>query len=177
MATVGTASTRGPRANPLAINARYRWIVWLGGGLLLALVAFAFARAGLSHRFAEHALPAVVWAHMAIVLPAIPLGMWLFLNPKGTPAHRLAGKIWLALMIATALVTLGIRNVNHGGFSFIHLFSLYVLVTAPLAWVRARQHRIVAHSRILRGMFVGALIIAGLATFAPGRVLWVWAFG
>ena len=164
-------------ANPLAITKRYRWFVIAGGNMLLALVAFAFVRAWMTGRLASEGLPPIVWAHLVIVLPAVPLGMWLFLHPKGTNSHRALGKLWLLLMITTAIVTLGVRTLNPGHLSFIHLFSVLVLVLGPLAYVRARQRNIASHSRILRGLFLGSLLVAGLATFAPGRIMWQWAFG
>jgi len=41
--------------------------------------------------------------HVAAVIPAAVLGAYLLLKPKGTSRHRLLGKIWLSLMLVTAL--------------------------------------------------------------------------
>ncbi len=164
-------------ANRLMIANRYRWIVIGGGTLLLILVSAAFVGAALGHPPSPTRLPARVWVHVATVLPAIPLGMWLFLHRKGTETHRWLGRAWVALMVATAAISFTIRNINSGRFSFIHIFSAMVIVMVPIAFMQARRGRIESHSRILRGMFLGGLLIAGLATFAPGRVMWRWAFG
>ncbi len=166
----------GLPANRLMIRDRFRAIVWIGGLLLLALVGLAFARAAAGAPPAPARLPALIWVHVATVLPAVPLGMWLFLHPKGTPAHRWLGRVWMALMVATAATTFGVRTINDGRLSFIHLFSAYVLIATPLAWRAAARRQLRVHSRIVQGVFAGGLIVAGLATFVPGRIMWAWAF-
>ena len=146
--------------------------------LLLALCAYAFLRWMLG--FA----PATPWVreialgvHLATVIPAIPLGAYVILTRKGGAGHKLLGKIWLGLMFVTAIATIFIRNVNHGNFSWIHLFTLLTFVAVPKAIITARQGRIEEHKMHLRNFFVGALIVAGVTAFAPGRTMWQWAFG
>lgn len=80
-------------------------------------------------------------------------------------------------MLVTALSTIFIRNINDGEFSWIHLFTLLTMLAVPQAIVSARQGKIEAHKKHLRNFFIGALIIAGLTAFAPGRTMWQWAFG
>lgn len=164
-------------ANRLMIANRYRWFVIVGGTLLLALVSAAFIGAAIGHDPSPARLPANVWAHIFTVLPALPLGMWLFLHPKGTDTHRWLGRLWVALIVVTAAISFTIRNLNHGQFSYIHLLSTMVILMVPYGLVLAWRGQIEAHSRVMRGMFLGSLLIAGLATFAPGRVMWAWAFG
>jgi len=146
--------------------------------LLLALCTYAVLRWMLG--FA----PATPWVrdvalatHLITVIPAIPLGTYVILSPKGGSRHKLLGKIWLALMFVTAIATIFIRNVNDGQFSWIHLFTLLTFIAVPQAIVSARQGRIEAHKKHLRNFFIGALVIAGLTAFAPGRTMWLWAFG
>lgn len=115
--------------------------------------------------------------HLLTVIPAIPLGTYVILSRKGGARHKLLGKIWLSLMFVTAISTIFIRNVNHGQFSWIHLFTLLTFIAVPQAIVSARQGRIEAHKKHVRNFFIGALVIAGLTAFAPGRTMWQWAFG
>lgn len=69
--------------------------------------------------------------HVATVLPAALLGAHLLLRPKGTPRHRLLGKIWMALMVVTAASTFFIHELNmFFGFSPIHLLSIATLFGA-----------------------------------------------
>ncbi|GAA4712982.1 hypothetical protein GCM10023325_05810 [Sphingomonas lutea] len=115
--------------------------------------------------------------HLATVIPALPLGAYVFLTRKGGARHKLLGKIWLSLMFVTAVSTIFIRNVNDGAFSWIHLFTLLTFIAIPYALVSARRGDIAAHRRHLRNFFLGSLIVAGAFTFVPGRTMWQWAFG
>lgn len=110
--------------------------------------------------------------HVAAVVPAAVLGAYLLLRPKGTPRHRLLGKIWLGLMVVTALSSFFIHQINmFYGFSPIHLVSVYVLFGCWGAVVNARNHNIEAHKRIVRGLYFGGIVGAGLFTFIPGRIM------
>ena len=77
----------------------------------------------------------------------------------------------------TAMATIFIRNVNDGQFSWIHAFTLLTFIAIPQAIISARRGDIEAHKRHLRNFFIGALVVAGLTAFAPGRTMWQWAFG
>jgi uncharacterized membrane protein len=59
-----------------------------------------------------------------------------------------------------------------GPWSPIHLLAIFTLVMLPLAVLHARRHRVVPHSRAMIGIFAGALVIAGLFTFVPGRIMY-----
>lgn len=115
--------------------------------------------------------------HLATVIPAIPLGAYVLVSRKGGPNHRLLGRIWLGLMFATALSTVFIRDINNGQFSFIHVFTVLTFIAVPQALISARRGRIEEHKRHLVGFYSGALLIAGLFSFLPGRTMWHWAFG
>ena len=69
----------------------------------------------------------LAYLHLATVLPAFVIGAFQLLRRKGTPGHKLLGKIYMVLMLATGFITLampaevGQRLLNH--FGFIHIFS------------------------------------------------------
>jgi len=110
--------------------------------------------------------------HVAAVVPAAVLGAYLLLQPKGTPRHRLLGKIWLCLMVITALSSFFIHQINmFYGFSPIHLLSAYVLFGCWGAIVNARKGNIEAHKGIVRGIYFVGIVGAGLFTFIPGRIM------
>jgi uncharacterized membrane protein len=110
--------------------------------------------------------------HVAAVVPAAILGAYLLLRRKGTPVHRLLGKIWLALMVITALSSFFIHELNmFHGFSPIHLISIYVLFSSWQAFAAARSHDIVRHRRTVTGLYFGGIGIAGLFTLVPGRIM------
>jgi uncharacterized membrane protein len=47
----------------------------------------------------------------------------------------------------------------------------------PLAILHARHHRVIRHRNAMISMFVGALVIAGLFTFVPGRIMYAVVVG
>ncbi|TWB18057.1 putative membrane protein [Rhizobium sp. ERR 1071] len=116
--------------------------------------------------------PIAIQIHVAAVVPAALLGAYLFVRPKGTPRHRLLGKIWLVLMVVTALSSFFIHQINmFYGFSPIHLLSIFVLFGCWGAIANARKHNIDAHKRIVRGLYFGGIVGAGAFTFLPGRII------
>jgi len=116
--------------------------------------------------------PLAVQFHVATVVPAAFLGAWLLARPKGTPVHRLLGKIWMGLMLVTSLSTFFIHEIRLvGDFSPIHLISIYVIVSSFMAVRAARRHKITEHRRTVAGMYLGGIVIAGAFTFLPGRIM------
>lgn len=117
----------------------------------------------------------LAYFHLATVVPAFFLGAYLLANQKGTPIHQLLGKIYMLLMLLTAVITLfmsaevGPSLLNH--FGFIHLFSLLVLYSVPAAYFAARNGHIKSHKAHMLGVYIGGILIAGGFTFAPGRLL------
>ena len=123
---------------------------------------------------AAPAIPVHAFAAMA----AFALGIVQFAAPKGTLPHRTVGWIWVALMAAVAASSFWIHEVRLlGPWSPIHLLSIFTLIMLPLAVWRARRHRVADHRRIMTMTFVGALVIAGLFTLLPGRIMHAVVFG
>ena len=56
-------------------------------------------------------------------------------------------------------------------WSPIHLLSIFVLIVLPLAILHARRKDVRRHQRTMIGLFAGALVIAGIFTFLPGRIM------
>lgn len=140
---------------------------------LLAAVAIGRATTGPAPIPAE-AKEIAVLLHLAAVLPAIPLGLYVLVRRKGDARHRMLGRIWMGLMLATALSALFIRHLNGGKFSWLHLFVPLVIVTMARAITAARRGRIDEHKRHMIGLFLLGLLLPGLFAFLPGRLLWHW---
>jgi len=122
-------------------------------------------------------VPWQVWPHLITILIALALTPLMLLRRRGDATHRLLGRIWVASMFLTALLSFNVRGINHGGFSPIHLLSAFTVVMAPLAWWFAYTHRIANHRRAIRGLVTGALLVAGFFTFPFNRLLGQWLFG
>ena len=122
----------------------------------------------------------LAYLHLATIIPAFLLGTYLLINHKGTPKHKLLGKLYMLLMLFTAIVTLfmsaevGPTIFNHLGF--IHLFSFLVLYSVPSAYFAAKNNNIKKHRDNMIGLYVGGILIAGAFTLAPGRLIHSWLF-
>jgi uncharacterized membrane protein len=123
----------------------------------------------------------LAYLHLATIVPAFAIGAFQLIRRKGTSAHKLLGKIYMVLMLATGLITLampahvGPRVLNH--FGFIHIFSLLAIVNVPMAYIAARRGNIRAHRVAMLGLYFGGILIAGAFAFTPGRMLHAWLFG
>ncbi|AJA63134.1 MULTISPECIES: DUF2306 domain-containing protein [Bradyrhizobium] len=116
--------------------------------------------------------------HAFAAMAAFVLGLVQFAAPKGTLPHRTIGWIWVGLMAVVAASSFWIHQIRLvGPFSPIHLLSIFTLVMLPLAVWRAHTHRVADHRRIMIMTFVGALVIAGLFTLMPGRIMHRVIFG
>lgn len=115
----------------------------------------------------------VILIHLVTALAALLLGAMLLFLKKGSTAHRLAGRIWVAAMVVTALVSFGIQRSGH--WSVIHLLSVLTLVVLFLAIRAVLRGNVRSHERYMRGAYAG-LATAGLFTLLPGRLLgqFVW---
>ena len=111
--------------------------------------------------------------HIATIVIALIATAIILPMRKGTRLHRATGWVWATSMIVTAIVTFWINSFDFAfGFSPIHIFSIVVLFNVPYAILSARRGDIAAHKNAMIGTVVGALGIAGLFTFTPGRIMW-----
>jgi uncharacterized membrane protein len=116
--------------------------------------------------------PLAVQIHVATVIPAALLGPYIFLGRKGTPRHKLLGRLWLSLMVVTALSSFFIHSIRlWGDFSPIHILSAVVIVSSFLAIYHARTGNIRAHKSTLISTYIGGIFGAGVFTFWPGRLM------
>ena len=123
---------------------------------------------------AAPAIPLHAFAAMA----AFVLGLVQFAAPKGTLPHRTIGWIWVVLMAVVAASSFWIHQIRLvGPFSPIHVLSIFTLVVLPLAVWRAHTHRVADHRRMMIFIFAGALVVAGLFTLLPGRIMHHVIFG
>lgn len=116
--------------------------------------------------------------HAVAAMAAFVLGLVQFAAPKGTLPHRTVGWIWVLLMIVVAASSFWIHSIRLvGPFGPIHLLSIFTLVVLPLAVWRAHTHRVADHRRMMSFIFAGALVVAGLFTLVPGRIMHRVIFG
>jgi len=123
------------------------------------------------------AAPAIP-VHALAAMAAFVLGVVQFAAPKGTLPHRTIGWVWVVLMLAVAASSFWIHQIRlWGPWSPIHLLSIFTLITVPLGVWQAHRHRVADHRLIMILIFSGALVIAGLFTLLPGRIMHAVVFG
>jgi uncharacterized membrane protein len=124
------------------------------------------------------AAPPVVLVHAACALVALLLGGYQLYSYKGTPSHRVLGYVWVSLMMTVAFSSFWIHGIRQfGDFSLIHLLSLYVAIGLPFAVLAARRGNVNRHRISMQSFYIGGLIVAGILTLAPGRLLGQLVFG
>jgi uncharacterized membrane protein len=123
------------------------------------------------------AAPAIQ-VHAFAAMAAFVLGVVQSAAPKGTLPHRTVGWIWVTLMAVVCITAFFIHQLRiWGAWSPIHLLAIFTLIILPPAVLAAHQHAIARHRRNMIGIFAGALVVAGLFTFLPGRIMHAIVFG
>jgi uncharacterized membrane protein len=116
--------------------------------------------------------------HAIAATGAFLLGVAQLVGPKGTLPHRIIGSIWVLLMLVVVISAFFIHQLRiWGPWSPIHLLAIFTLVMLPVAVWRAHRHEVEQHRRAMLGLFFGALFVAGLFTFLPGRIMHAIVFG
>jgi uncharacterized membrane protein len=107
---------------------------------------------------------------IAAVLSAL-VGAAQFVGRKGTSVHKTLGWLWIGLIAITAGSSIFMRNLNDGGFSFTHGFTALAALGVPAAVLAIRRGDIMLHRNFMVAVYVGGLLIAGMFTLTPGRLL------
>ncbi len=115
--------------------------------------------------------------HLAAAIFALIIGAVIWLRPKGTKSHKLAGRIFIIAMLITAASAIPITEIRPGQYSLIHLFIPLTLLAITSALWRIKKRNIKGHIRAVKGLYFGALIIPGIFTLMPGRRLFAVFFG
>ena len=115
------------------------------------------------------------FVHLSTIGPAFIIATYMMLIKKGTAQHKFLGRIYMMLMLFTAMVTLfmsaqvGPTLFDH--FGFIHLLSVLVLYSVPSAYFAIKAGDVKKHKLNMIGLYIGGMVVAGGFTLVPGRFL------
>ncbi len=113
-----------------------------------------------------------IQVHAIAAMAAFAVGVVQLSAPKGTLPHRAIGWLWVSLMLVVSISAFFIHTIRlWGPWSPIHLLAIFTLVMLPLAVWSAHRHDVVRHRNAMILMFLGALVLAGLFTLLPGRIM------
>ena len=123
---------------------------------------------------AENPIPAHAYAaFLAVVLGGIQLS-----RPKGTSSHKYLGYTWVTLMLWVSISSFWIQTIKMiGPFSPIHFLSIFTIWSVFEAIRSARNGNIIRHKRMMKLLYILALIVTGLFTLLPGRTMNAVLFG
>lgn len=115
--------------------------------------------------------------HIAGAISTMLIGIILMNARKGFKLHRTLGWAWVGTMSVTALSSFFITSFSPVHFSPIHALSAWTMISLPMAIAAVRRRDIGKHRKEMTNMFVGGMVIAGLFSFMPGRLMWITFFG
>lgn len=122
--------------------------------------------------------PLAVQIHAFAAIAAALLGALVLFRRKGTPAHKLMGRTWAALMLVAATAAIFINEIRTvGPFSPIHIFVVFTYVGVTQGIWYIRRGEVLKHRATMIGLYFGSLGLAGAFTFLPGRRMHEVLFG
>jgi uncharacterized membrane protein len=90
---------------------------------------------------------------------------------KGDKPHKLIGYVWVVAMYLACISSFWIRQINDGGFSWIHGLSIFTTFTLSLGLYSAIKGNIEAHKGHMTGSYFGLLgAFLGVVVF-PTRLI------
>lgn len=122
--------------------------------------------------------PLAVQVHTFAALAAALFGLVQLTAPIRPWLHRPLGWTWVLLMLTTAISSVFIVDfANLRPTAAILVLSVVVVGQLVVAIRAIRARDVDGHRRTMRGLYVGALLIAGAFTLLPGRLLSSVLFG
>jgi uncharacterized membrane protein len=167
------------RPSPLGFDGEdRRSLSIMAGGALLIIPTAAWLFGGIEAPPAEslrrvpdfgplvHAKP-IVLAHLVAGLTALALGAAVLFRRKGGRAHRLAGRLWAALMLGAAISGMAI-DIHR--FTPAHGAALFVFWMIPSVIMKVRRGDLRGHRRGVAYLLIALVVVSGLSVL-PGHLL------
>ncbi|MFM8606905.1 MAG: DUF2306 domain-containing protein [Hyphomicrobiales bacterium] len=120
----------------------------------------------------------VIQFHVVAVSLTIMLTLIQLLLERGSDLHRRVGRVWMIAMALTALSSFFISTIHWiGPFSPLHILSIANLAGLAYAYRAARRGHAKAHSIAMISLVISALVLPGIFTLFPGRIMYRVVFG
>ena len=117
-------------------------------------------------------------SHAITALVAVIIGAIQLISAKGTRQHQVLGYLWVSMMMYVSISSFFISEIQlWGAFSPIQLLSVWTVITLCTGIYFARTGNIKAHQLNMQLLYGLALILTGLFTLLPNRVMGQMLFG
>ena len=115
--------------------------------------------------------PLIIQLHMIVAIGGVIVGGTAMLARKGTRRHKMFGRGFAVLALATALTSFFIHEIRTWGpWSPIHLLSIFTVVMIWRGVVLIRARRIAAHQFHMQFVFLSGFVVATAFTLLPERL-------
>ncbi|MEM5515741.1 DUF2306 domain-containing protein [Henriciella sp. AS95] len=156
---------------------KYGWTVGLSLLIYTVLTAMILRSAGAMPRFRFDPAPIIesgiaIQVHVTAALVTLAIGVFLLVAPKGFRMHRTFGWAWVMSMGVTAASSFFIMTIFQNFVSPIHALSAWTLLGLPFGIAAVKRREIAKHRKTMTDMFVGGMVVAGMFSLLPGRMLW-----
>ena len=100
----------------------------------------------------------IIVSHIILALLAVGFGTKNLISKKGDKTHKIIGWIWVILMFYVAISSYWIKELNGGGYSWIHMLSIWTLISISLAIYFIRIRKVYLHKIFMVGTFIGLFV-------------------
>lgn len=125
----------------------------------------------------EITINSIILSHLITATLALIIGTLVLLLKKGTSRHKAMGRIWVGLMLYTAISSFWIGD----KLSWIHALSIWVLIGISIALYAIRYIKtpkgIRIHAGFMIGNYIGLWSAAIPAVLTEGRLTHQIIFG
>ncbi|MAK60984.1 MAG: hypothetical protein CMK09_08400 [Ponticaulis sp.] len=155
---------------------RNQWIFAIAGIVYIALSSWILIANQYVPKFHFDPTPLIqsgiaIQIHVAGAISTLLIGLVLMFAPKGFQLHRTLGWTWVVTMAVTAISSFFITSFSPVHFSPIHALSAWTLLGLPMGITAIRRRNVAKHRKEMTQMFVGGMLIAGMFSMLPGRMM------
>lgn len=117
--------------------------------------------------------PTIIQFHVMAAIIGLLIGPFVLFRERRDAWHKRLGYVWLVAMICVAATGLMIEShmalIWH--FGPIHLFSVFTFWGVAEGLWHIKRGDVARHRAAMQSLWFGAMGLAGLFTFLPGRLI------
>lgn len=104
-----------------------------------------------------------ITVHLVSVLLAFVIGAVNLVQKKGTPLHKLFGRVWIPLIFVASFASF--FSLANGTFGWIHLIPVVNIIYVVLSYMAVRRGNIKVHQGFIIAAYIGTLVAGIMAAW------------